>query len=82
MEEELKRILQSAENPIEIEDDFSSLNKEFILFKNTKKRTDNLNKHMILYPHLQGEDTRWGATLLIKFCRMIVYHHSINMPKR
>ena len=44
MEEELKRILQSAENPIEIEDDFSSLNKEFILFKNTKKRTDNLNK--------------------------------------
>ena len=44
MEEELKRILQSAENPIEIEDDFSSLNKVFILFKNTKKRTDNLNK--------------------------------------
>ena len=40
MEEELKRILQSAENPIEIEDDFSSLNKEFILFKNTKKRTE------------------------------------------
>lgn len=38
MEDELKKILQSAENPVEIEDDFNSLNKEFVLFKNTKKK--------------------------------------------
>ena len=49
MEEELKRILQSAENPIESEDDFSNLNKEFILFKKTKKQTDNLINYMMLY---------------------------------